>query len=221
MKEVDFGKAPHGELFTIAVALAAGAVALFLRADPSMGSGLHTGMIVMFVTSAILVLAGITIYRYHMKVVQRELAESRKLERERDKLREVPRLTGHWIYEVRSTDLSDQKQIHSGMCEFKPDETSGPRSFKIYGTRLKMWKSGDATAVECNLDWHSTWCEFTDKGELRFVYEINLDSKQHEGYATLDVQDRAKMLRGNYALHGPSGEALARGTIIFNKCRAK
>lgn len=219
MKMLDFGKSPHGELFTIAVALVAGAIAFYLRTDPNMPNGFHTAMIVMFVTAATLILTGIMLYRYHMNVVQCEMAATRKLAREREKLCDVPKLAGHWTYEVKGTELTVQQPMHSGDCEIKSDDTVGPRSFKIHGTRRKMWKLGDISASDCKLDWRSTWCESTDNGDVRLVYAITLDNKRYEGYATLDVQKNGKELTGDYSLHSPSGESTTRGTLTFTKIR--
>jgi hypothetical protein len=219
MKVGDFGKSPHGELFTIAVALAAGAIALYLRTDPNMPNGFHTVMLLMVLLAGSFILLGIILYRSHMNRVQREIAENRKLRRDREGLHEVPKLTGHWTYEVKGTDLTVRQKMHSGECDIEPDD-AGPRSFKIYGTRRKTWQLGDTEMIDCDLDWHSIWCGYTDDGEVRLVYAINIDNKRYEGYATLkNVQGKGKELRGDYSLHGPIGEPLTRGTIIFTKTK--
>ena len=147
--KTEFGDAVHKDLLTIAAALFGATAALIVRMDPV--KGLDTMIIVVALLAFTFVAVAVWLYRFHMREVKREAEANRALVREQANLREVPRLEGQWSYTVRNSSAKNQKQMHSGQCEIKPDFSGAPRSFKLYGTRLKHWDEGDepATCSHC------------------------------------------------------------------------
>lgn len=216
--KTEFGDTLHKDLGTIAVALFAASAALIARADPA--DGLHLIAIVLGLLAFTFVGIAIWLYRFHMREVKQEADANRTLLREQQNLREVPRLEGHWSYEVNNSSAKNQKQMHSGRCEIKPDFSGAPRSFKLFGTRLKHWDEG-AEPSACNIHWESTWCEFTDEGNLRLAYEISFEDEKLEGFAKLTPSGvpKVSVLQGNYSLYGPDGNRRTKGTITFKRDR--
>ena len=214
--KTEFGDSVHKDLLTIAFALFVAAAALLVRAGPDDRMDLLT--IGVGGTAALFAGIGLWLYRFHMRSVKSEAEANRTLMRERENLREVPKMAGEWAYEVKNSSVRNQKQMHSGRCVIETDVNTGPRSFKLYGTRLKHWDEGDKPA-DCNLDWESSWCEFTDQGEIRLAYEIDFEEERLQGYATLrpSGSPEVRVLKGNYSLYGPDGNRRTRGTITFSR----
>lgn len=109
--------------------------------------------------------------------------------------------------------------MHSGTGTIKGDG-AGPRSFKLYGTRKEMWDPSDDVKTECDLDWETSWCEFSDTGQIKLTYHIEVDNEKLDGYATLNFTgNHPDELKGQYALHGPDGNLRTRGTITFTRIK--
>lgn len=207
-----FGDGSHKELLTIALALIAGSSAVIAR------SGFDGVTIGMLGVGLICMGIGVRLYFFHTTTVQKEAEAERALTRERDNLREVPRLAGEWSYVVKNSSVKNQKQMHSGKCEIKPDFTGAPRSFKLYGTRLKHWDEGHEP-TSCSVDWESTWCEFTDEGKLRLAYDIEFEEETLQGFARLEPSGSPEVttLKGKYSLYAPDGNRRTKGTITFQR----
>lgn len=212
--KTEFGEPVHKELLTIAVALFVASGALLIRAGPD--RGLEAMTIGTAVVASIFAGVGYWLYRFHMRAVKHEAEANRTLMRERENLREIPRLAGKWSYEVKNSSVKHQKQMHSGKCEVKPDFTGAPRTFKLYGTRLKHWDEGHEP-TDCSVDWESTWCEFTDEGKLRLAYEIEFEDETLQGFARLEPSGSPEVttLKGRYSLYAPDGNRRTKGTITF------